>query len=126
MDPLFAPDDHVVPPPVHTPPAQLPFPFIRSADAVEEIIGAGSDKIAIAKAIEAIAASIDFMINSLPSYPRSLRAGHAMIVQLAPNCARQMGPARVRQHPLRGRASCTFNRRCDCQNEASFDEGRED
>jgi len=67
VDPLFAPDDHVVPPPVHTPPAQLPFPFIRSADAVEEIIGAGSDKIAIAKAIEAIAASIDFMINQFPS-----------------------------------------------------------
>jgi hypothetical protein len=39
---------------VHTPPAQLPLPFIRSADAVDEKIGAGIDKIRIAKATEAI------------------------------------------------------------------------
>ena len=30
---MFAPDDHTVPPPVHTPPEQLPLPFIRSAKA---------------------------------------------------------------------------------------------
>ena len=33
VDPLFAPDDHNVPPPVHTPPVQLPLPFIRLAEA---------------------------------------------------------------------------------------------
>ena|ERR1700756_825268 len=33
VDTLFDPDDHSVPPPVHTPPEQLPLPFIRLAEA---------------------------------------------------------------------------------------------
>jgi hypothetical protein len=43
-----------------------PFPFIRFAEAVDEKIGAGSDKIRAVRATEAIAESIHFIVNSFP------------------------------------------------------------
>jgi hypothetical protein len=54
---LFALDDHAVPPPVHTPPEQLPFPFIRSAEASVVQI----DRQKTARAIDANPAINHFM-----------------------------------------------------------------
>jgi hypothetical protein len=52
---------------------QLPLPFIRLADADDESGDAGIDNINAAKAIEAIAVNIHFMINSLQA--RQLKSG---------------------------------------------------
>jgi hypothetical protein len=60
VDTLFAPDDQAVPPPVQTPPAQLPLPFIRSAKAavVKTVEPKNAIDSAIAKALIAISSSI--------------------------------------------------------------------
>ena len=46
---------------VHTPPEQLPMPFIRSAKASVVKIGAGIDKLRMANPIEATPAIIHFI-----------------------------------------------------------------